>query len=66
MISSLPYSRIAAIATEGETGFFGGTSKLYLTTMGGNHVEFDFCGVEKARAAHTMVLTHLLAREETR
>lgn len=34
VISSLPYSRIAAIATEGETGFFGGTSKLYLTTMG--------------------------------
>ena len=66
VISSLPYSRIASIATEGETGFFGGTSKLFLTTLGGSHIEFDFRGADKAKLAHTMVLTHLLAREETR
>lgn len=63
-IVSIPYSRINSIATEDESGLFTGrgffgSSKLVLTTSGGDF-EFDFRGADKAHTAHHLILSYLV------
>jgi Bacterial PH domain len=59
-IVSIPYSKVAMVATEGDRGFFGGTSKIFMRDAGGDHVEFEFRGQDKAQLAHSLILQHLL------
>jgi hypothetical protein len=59
-IVSIPHSRIAMVATEGDRGFFGGTSKIFIRDTGGDHIEFEFRGQDKAQLAHSLLLSHLL------
>src|SRR5919199_2953776 len=63
-VVSIPYSRIASIAAEDESGLFTGrgffgSSKLVLTTSHGEF-EFEFRSADKAHVAHDLVLGHML------
>jgi hypothetical protein len=63
-IVSIPYSRIASIATEDEAGVLTGrgffsSSKIYLTTSHSDH-EFEFRGADKAHTAHNLILAHMV------
>jgi len=63
-VVSIPYSRIASIAAEDESGLFSGrgffsSSKVVINTSHGEF-EFDFRGADKAHVAHNLILSHMV------
>ena len=58
-IVSIPYSRLHAVGVESGKGFFGGSSMLTLSA-GDDDWQMTFRGSEKARAAYSVVMEHLL------
>lgn len=59
---SVPYSRIATVSSVDEGGLFRATSMLTVRPMGGEDVEFEFRGTDKAHLAYTIIMQHLLAQ----
>ena len=63
---SLPYNRIACVASEDDKGnfikpgFFA-SDKLFVYPMGMEAREFEFRGADKAHQAHNMIMEYLLA-----
>ena len=62
---SIPFSRIASVASEDNSGFFIHkgflvSDTLAITLMGGDVKMFEFRGGEKAHLAHMIIMEHLL------
>jgi hypothetical protein len=62
---SIPFSRIASVASEDNSGFFIQkgflvSDTLAITLMGGDVKMFEFRGGEKAHLAHMIIMEHLL------
>jgi hypothetical protein len=65
-IVSLPYSRIAQVASEDEKGIivrkgFFVSDKLYILPQSGESKVFEFRGGDKAHRAHYLIMEYLLA-----
>jgi len=63
-VVSLPYSRIATVAAQDQSGIFSGrgffaSSTLIVVSNHGEH-EFEFRGADKAHLAHNLIMSHLL------
>ena len=63
---SLPYSRIAQVASDDDKGVlvragFFVSDRLYVFPQGQEPKEFEFRGGDKAHMAHYMIMEHLLA-----
>lgn len=63
-VVSIPYSRIASVAAEDESGLFAGrgffsSSRMVLVTSHGEF-ELEFRGADKAHIAHNLVLSHMV------
>jgi hypothetical protein len=62
---SIPFSRIASVASEDNSGFFIQkgflvSDTLAITLNGGDIKLFEFRGGEKAHIAHMIIMEHLL------
>ena len=62
-IVSAPYSKIATLASEDTGGILIGSSRLIITTTGGQIFEFGFRSNEKAHKAYTTIMTQILQSE---
>jgi hypothetical protein len=65
-IVSLPYSRIAQVASDDEKGIivrkgFFVSDKLYIFPQSGEPKVFEFRGGDKAHRAHYLIMEYLLA-----
>jgi hypothetical protein len=65
-VVSLPYSRIAQVASDDEKGIlirrgFFVSDKLYIYPQGLEPKVFEFRGGDKAHMAHYLIMEHLLA-----
>lgn len=62
---SIPYSRIASVASEDHKGFlikrgFFVSDSLTINPMGMEAVTFEFRGGDKAHQAHNIIMEHIL------
>jgi len=58
-LTSIPFSKITAVSSVNEGGFFRSTSEL-VVKIGSEEYEFDFRGGEKAQRAYHFIMSELL------